>query len=530
MDFLQRRGKVYSCVFPVPVDLQATIGKKQIWRSLHTRCYDTARSACRRMAADFDKLFLMARWGMITQQQINMIIAEYGLQNLSIWEYYASVPKGEGTEINPIERAAHFEAVVENLELKLANEDYDDLDKKNAKEALKRHKLRVSADSYEFTQLVRGIAKAEIDYNRIVSERIKGRYGTPQQEGIIAKWKADYPKDKGMLLSVFLNKYADDWAKTAKHSAREKRKYSDVNTVLKEVKACFRRELHIFEVDSDTNDKLVNYWAKKKKHTPSTINKKIELLSAAYNWGIKNKIVKENPIKGMRQSDPNKREKRVKFTQPELQLYIDKLAELYDSKHPELTWLPLICLYTGMRPGEVAQMYCDDVVVVEGYPCLRIIESKERKQTHKEGARRTIPVHPVLKELGFLRYVTTVRGERLFPNCKFAVSDYTYYSSELCSALNATIHAHVTPKKTMYNLRHTFKTAAERGIARMGMSSSGESVVAFAVKGLVDIMGHAHKGTHDGVYGEAQAEVMYWIMTKTSHDVDYSKLMASLAI
>ena len=61
-------------------------------------------------------------------------------------------------------------------------------------------------------------------------------------------------------------------------------------------------------------------------------------------------------------------------------------------------WVPLLCLYSGARPGEVCQLWTDDVSEVQdsdGAPVLVIEfrESKERGQSLKNPAsRRALPV------------------------------------------------------------------------------------------------------------------------------------------
>jgi len=61
MDCVTRRGKVYCAVISVPVDLQKSIGKKQIWRSLKTKNYSMARSQGRKLLLAADQLFMQLR-------------------------------------------------------------------------------------------------------------------------------------------------------------------------------------------------------------------------------------------------------------------------------------------------------------------------------------------------------------------------------------------------------------------------------------------------------------------------------------
>jgi len=79
MEFLRRRGKRYWVVVPVPVDLHEKFGRKQIWRSLKTTRYETAKSYARRFLQHIDQLFLKARFGMVEVTTLNSMVAEFAL-------------------------------------------------------------------------------------------------------------------------------------------------------------------------------------------------------------------------------------------------------------------------------------------------------------------------------------------------------------------------------------------------------------------------------------------------------------------
>lgn len=82
-------------------------------------------------------------------------------------------------------------------------------------------------------------------------------------------------------------------------------------------------------------------------------------------------------------------------------------------------WVPLIMLYSGARPAEIAQLGIDDVREDRGHWIMHITtEGDDDKSVKTEGSMRVVPVHPELVKLGFLKYHAemTERGEkRLFP-------------------------------------------------------------------------------------------------------------------
>jgi integrase len=92
-------------------------------------------------------------------------------------------------------------------------------------------------------------------------------------------------------------------------------------------------------------------------------------------------------------------------------------------------WAPLICLFHGLRVREVVQLHSHDISVVEGVLLMTIqldltgTESSDavERTVKNESTKRTVPVHPILIELGFADFVDTVRqrhtvGAPLFPS------------------------------------------------------------------------------------------------------------------
>ena len=78
MDCVTRRGKVYCAVISVPVDLQASIGKKQFWRSLKTKNYSVAKSQSRKLLLAVAQLFSQIRTKM-DSRLIDSMVADFGL-------------------------------------------------------------------------------------------------------------------------------------------------------------------------------------------------------------------------------------------------------------------------------------------------------------------------------------------------------------------------------------------------------------------------------------------------------------------
>lgn len=161
-------------------------------------------------------------------------------------------------------------------------------------------------------------------------------------------------------------------------------------------------------------------------------------------------------------------------------------------------WLPYLGLYTGARIEELCQLRPSDVYE-ESYRLasgktatvwvLRITADEEDGLGVKNsGSIRRIPIHPELLRLGFIEYVKTQTGSRIFPllrkgehgleSTKWSRWWHKEYFRRYCAPSH--------PKMVFHSFRHTFKDVCrEVGI---------DSKVADAIQGHTD-------GSASGNYG-----------------------------
>lgn len=137
-------------------------------------------------------------------------------------------------------------------------------------------------------------------------------------------------------------------------------------------------------------------------------------------------------------------------------------------------WTPLLMLFSGARPSEIAQLAVADVRGDNAIPYISVLTEYDPSDpddhdfvlSHKtENARREIPIHPKLIELGFLDYVRARRDAgdvRLFPGWVASKDRRKLYSAaRWIRNLNEKVIPTVTsrvPKPTLYSFRHTWKT------------------------------------------------------------------------
>ena len=127
-------------------------------------------------------------------------------------------------------------------------------------------------------------------------------------------------------------------------------------------------------------------------------------------------------------------------------------------------WLPLLGLYSGARRSELSGLRVKDVQEIERVPCFSFVEDKRIGRTLKSAtALRTVPVHPQLITLGWLRFVDAARsrdgeGAWLFPQISpqtpAAIKAWTKWFTRFLRETVVTDHT-----KVFHSFRHTFKDA-----------------------------------------------------------------------
>ncbi len=169
----------------------------------------------------------------------------------------------------------------------------------------------------------------------------------------------------------------------------------------------------------------------------NTVNRYLSNLAAFCSWLVGHGYIDDNPTEGMFLAK-DKRKKVYPFTVDQMNslfrspLFIgcasddaprfwNKAGDVRIRDHRY--WIPLIMLYSGARPGEIAQLALSDVREEQQTWIFDITETtddgdEDIKRLKNDGSRRVVPVHRELIDLGFLEYLTTIRDggyTRVFP-------------------------------------------------------------------------------------------------------------------
>lgn len=191
----------------------------------------------------------------------------------------------------------------------------------------------------------------------------------------------------------------------------------------------------------------------------------LEEWNVFFNWAVDCGYMAANPARRMRKKQDlaDLTEERPPFTDKELKLIFTDLGKTKLPNGPKSFryWIPLIGLYQGMRLNEICQLYLDDILVVDGLPCIRIQANRQRKQKVKNSSSiRTIPIHSTLLKLGFLDYCIrrmrqkSRKNDQLFEELTQTESGY----QRKMQRFNARIHENlgIAEKKTFHSFRHNF--------------------------------------------------------------------------
>lgn len=577
MDCVTKRGKVYCAVISVPVDLQIPLGRKQIWRSLKTKTYSTAKSQARKLLLAADQLFVQLRTKM-DSRLTDAIVAEFGLDLLQFNDEIRL-----GTLVAPphydTEKASYVEDVKKIYAEASKSAEGRSMLEANAKKIVDRITERIFAGKPEDLPFVSGayeifLKKHGIDLPPLESkdekelmsalaqtaklayiieqERVQGiRDESAQQDRLISKWKDSLPpkKDTGMPISELLNQYYVFWAKEYRkkpnpNEYRLKRKSREIDIIKESMIEHFGKDIGAREIDDDKACEWRDFHMADNQLSNSSINKYLDHVAGAFRWAAdrQRKYVEFNPFEKAQLPEGVKREKTREFSVEELRLYISMLADTYLPECPEHMWIPLIILYDGMRNNEIAQLYVDDIQERDGIPFFRIWATDVRNQRTKiEASQRNLPIHSKLIELGFMEYVEKVRAsgqEQLFPNCSYNERTGRYYDDNLSARLNAIVDGISTDKKLrVYSLRANFKTAIENKFADAAIDAMEGKARRLDIAGLEnfvnrafnDVMGHSAKGgTGDTTYRKVQLRLMQRIVEQAEYPVDLSKLKGVL--
>ncbi len=211
-------------------------------------------------------------------------------------------------------------------------------------------------------------------------------------------------------------------------------------------------------------------------------------LKGLLNLAVRRKLMSSNPAvhaKPLKKDTRAPHLKRLPFTLEQLTGFFT--SSFYQSCAPNAKepyarqdrdwrfWLPLIMLFSGARPNEIAQLRAQDVKQSTGkawyLDLATVSEDGSSVQVKTESSRRRIPLHDQLLKCGLLEFVAKRRqhgGEAadLFPTLKpDKYGNRAWYASKRLNDAFLPSAIKVNQDQSLYSLRHNVRDALRRGSA-----------------------------------------------------------------
>lgn len=199
-----------------------------------------------------------------------------------------------------------------------------------------------------------------------------------------------------------------------------------------------------------------------KSLNPLTIKKHLVRYSSLFEWAERLGYADRNPfvkLSPVRTKAENK--ERDRFSGSDLkQLFETALFASKPSVYVYRYWVPLIALFTGARLNEICQLSVADVRRDGSVWYFDINDEEEEKRLKTIAARRQVPLHSKLIDLGLLDYVESLKRQsepRLFPELPFSKAGYgkkagNWFNQQYRKSCRIASHE----KKSFHSFRHTF--------------------------------------------------------------------------
>ena len=107
----------------------------------------------------------------------------------------------------------------------------------------------------------------------------------------------------------------------------------------------------------------------------------------------------------------------ISYSSEELEKVFHYLSpERLPNWKPYKLFIPALALYNGLRMSEACQLQFENIVLLDGILCIRVEENEETGTAVKTvSSVRTIPIHPVILHLGFLKFIEDIKSGPLWP-------------------------------------------------------------------------------------------------------------------
>ena len=308
--------------------------------------------------------------------------------------------------------------------------------------------------------------------------------------------------------------------------AEEKTKDNSKETI-KDKKRTYQSLMDLFgdiEINLFTKQELVSWKSTQLKQDikATTINSKIGELNGLFEYALNNGFytLEKNPCEGLKIGKSSKLkatyESYEPFNNDELKAIFNPPSPLHYTKRlkkPDHYLMPLMALFTGARREELASLKANNIRKIDDIWSIEIEDGKN------ERARRIVPIHNKLIELGLLEYAKSIQDKNysyLFPYLvldgdngmgKNAGRQFSVYLRDDLKIMD--------DRKVFHSFRHTV-------ITRLHTINSNKAHV-------IQIVGHEDNSVHFATYThDVGLKALQETINRLEYDVDFSQLKAPL--
>ncbi|WP_050567141.1 MULTISPECIES: site-specific integrase [Vibrio harveyi group] len=170
---------------------------------------------------------------------------------------------------------------------------------------------------------------------------------------------------------------------------------------------------------------------RKETLSPARCLKIVQNVSSFMKFAMKMSQVEQNVFSGLMTKREVVSSKRYPFDDTHLySIYQTKDYVEHSYLHPYYYWIPLLLRYSGARLNELCGLYDSNVIEIDNIPCIVINDALEGQRVKNNNSMRVIPVHSELIRLGFLEFVESKSGGRLFPELRMVDGYYSHNASK----------------------------------------------------------------------------------------------------
>lgn len=358
-------------------------------------------------------------------------------------------------------------------------------------------------------------AKNDLQKHEIMSEHATAHLESKRQDTLNFK---DTTSAIGVKVDELIRNFSSEkiYSKVWREKTRLEHQFT-YDRFFKRLKINFASDVTIEKLRSHKD------WLIENKLTPQTVNKNLARIDCLMKWAVS-----QGYIENLQTSATIRVQCKGKTDQDRQALSADTLkkifhSDFYTAPKNEYTfdysyqyWIPLIALYSGMRLTEICQLFCEDIVDLDGSVYFDVNSNGPNKALKNKSSKRLVPIHPVLIEFGFLDLVRIQRAlnkKVIFSDLNPQRDGYGHYASKWYNGRFKKKIGITKRFEDFHAFRHTFTTKARE---------SG-----YPIEDIQGILGHSNETITGGTYGKtANLKSRHLeVVRNIQYDLELNKIM-----